>query len=423
MMFMQYWPLGVWVVTIWTYVAANTGEQGTGTFSAGFLGYSAAAGAIGSLLSPVLIGYVSDRYFAAERLTAVMHVGCALSAWGMHESQTEMGFFLWLVAYFQFFVPTVSLTNKIGLHHLADVDTEFPWVRIFGTVGWIGAGLFVGLLWPELTGESIEATRVPLLIGVCGNLLMALFVLTMPRTPPERAVKRSLAKTMQAGVELLANRPLVVFLVVSLLACIPSMAYTSYANPFLNMQGYPKPAALLTIGQVSEVICLWAMAWFIPRIGLKWLFVTGVLAWGVRYVCLAAGASYGVSWPVYLSIVIHGPCYVFIYIVGQVYIDRLVDPAHRGAAQGMHALASTGLGHLLGALFVGYAQEILLTPEGVSPPPYHWTAFWLAPAVVCVVTALLFKVAFRPPEELIESVSSPAVAAPPADALAEAHED
>src|SRR3972149_4697176 len=175
MMFLQYWPLGIWGVTVGTYIAANTGEQGAGIFSAGFVGYSTASCAFGSLLSPVAVGFLSDRYFAAQRLVAVMHVGCALAAWGMYESHTQTAFFFWLVVYFQCFVPAAALTNKIGLRHLADVDAEYPLVRIFGTVGWIGSGLFLGFVWPLATGESIEATRIPLMLGACGNVLMAFF--------------------------------------------------------------------------------------------------------------------------------------------------------------------------------------------------------------------------------------------------------
>ena len=185
MMFLQYWPLGVWGVTVGTYIAANTGKEGTGIFSAGFVGYSTAAGAIGSLLSPVAIGFLSDRYFAAQYLLALLHVGCALAAWGMYESHSQAAFFMWMLIYYQCFSPAAALTNKIGLKHLANADAEYPLVRIFSTIGWITAGLFVGFAWPLATGESIEPTRIPLMIGACGSIVMALFSLTLPHTPPE----------------------------------------------------------------------------------------------------------------------------------------------------------------------------------------------------------------------------------------------
>jgi nucleoside transporter len=397
MMFLQYWPLGTWGVTVGTYIAANTGQQGAGIFSAGFVGYSTAAGAIGSLLSPVAVGFLSDRFFSAQVLLALMHFGCALAVWGMYESQTQTAFFLWLLLYFQCFVPAATLTNKIALKHLADVDAEYPFVRIFGSVGWIVAGLFLGFLWPLFLGGSIDATRIPLLIGAWGSLATAIFSLTLPHTPPERRNSPTGLRTLRGSDALVGNRPLMAFLFVSMLACIPSMAYNNYGNLFLNNQAFPRPAALMTLGQISDVLCLWATPWLIARFGLRSLFVSGVIAWGLRYVLLAAGSHYFIAWPVYVAILIHGPCYVFVYVIGVMYVDRLADAAHRGAAQGMNALATTGLGHLLGAMTVGFAQQTFLTPDGIAPPPYNWAAFWLVPAAISGVTVVLFQFAFRAP--------------------------
>ena len=425
MMFLQYGSLGVWGVTIPTYIAANTGDAGAGLFSPGFVGYSAMAGAVGSLISPALLGFVSDRYFSAQRLVAAAHFGCAISAFGMYLCGSQTSYFLWLLAYFQFFVPTVTLTNKIALCHLRNIDDEFARVRALGTAGWMTAGLLVGFIWPSLFGDSIEATRVPLLIGVGGNVIMALYSLTLPHTPPEKKKNVDSKELAASRAQMLQNRPFVVFLIVSMLATIPGMAYTTYGNPFLNYKDYTAPAAIQSFGQLSEVIFMWIMPWFLARISLKWLFIVGVLSWGVRYVFLAMAASLDLTWAAYASILIHGPCFVFIYVGGQIYIDRLAPLEHRGAAQGLHALATVGLGHLLGAMATGYTQEILLTPEGVTPAPYRWTEFWIIPAVMSVATAILFKFAFKPPGpdngppvELHVDDLPPS----PADALAEPHE-
>jgi hypothetical protein len=132
-------------------------------------------------------------------------------------------------------------------------------------------------------------------------------------------------------------------------------------------------------------------------LGLRFLFISGVIVWGVRYALLAAGSHYFIGWPVYVAILIHGPCYVFVYVVGVMYVDRLAHESHRGAAQGLNALATTGLGHLLGAMTVGFAQQTFLTPAGVSPPPYNWPAFWLVPAAISAMTAMIFQIAFRAP--------------------------
>ncbi|TWT92866.1 putative nucleoside transporter YegT [Botrimarina colliarenosi] len=395
MMFLQSCPLGVWGVTIGTYLAANTGDQGSGVYSAGFVGYSTAAGAIGGLVSPFVMGLLSDRLWPAQRLVSMLHFGCAASAVGMATSQSELGFFLCLVTYFQCYVPTVALMNKVALRHLAKADVEFPLVRLFGAFGWISAGIFVGLVWPWTTGESIEATRTPLWIGAVADVLVAIYAMTLPATPAERQGPILLQSVIGECRELLANRRLVAFLAISLFACVPSMAYNNYGNAFLNREGYPNPAALMTFGQVSEMMVLLVMPLLIHRLGLKGVLVAGMVAWTLRYVCLAAGASYGTSLAVYAAVLLHGPCFAFIYVAGPMYTDRLVGPQSRGAAQGLYALAAIGLGHLLGALTVGKCQELFLTPEGVSQPPYDWTTFWLVPAAISFATAIAFVSVMR----------------------------
>jgi nucleoside transporter len=389
MMFLQYWPLGAWGVTYGTYIAANTGAQGSRIFSAGFIGYSTAAGAIGSLLSPVIVGFISDRYFAAQNLLGLMHIGCALAAWGMYATHSQPVFFICLLLYFQCFSPAATLTNKIALKHLANVDVEYPAVRISSTLGWIAAGLFVGLAWPFVKHTSIEATAIPLIVGAVANVVMAAYSFTLPHTPPEEHTGVFLGRLLRDGVDLLRNGPFVLFLLISMLACIPSMAYNNFGNAFLNNLHYGRPAALMTLGQVSDLACLAVTPCLLRRFDLRSLFLVGVVGWGARYVFLAMGSWFNITWPVYTAILLNGPCFVFIFIIGVMYVDRLVGGAHRGAAQGMFAIATAGLANLSGALLVGFAQARFLTPDGVFPPPFRWTPFWFIPALVCCGTLVL----------------------------------
>ena len=229
---------------------------------------------------------------------------------------------------------------------------------------------------------------------------MALFSFTLPNTPPEERGGLFLSRLLRDSGEVMRNQPLVVFLVVAILACIPTMAYNNFANPFLNHVHYRHPAALMTLGQVSDLVVLGLTPWLIKRFSLRSLFASGVIAWAVRYGLLAAGSLYGITWPAVAAILMNGPCFVFIYVVGVMYIDRLAGGVHRGAAQGMFALASAGLGNLAGAITVGYAQSMFLTPEGVSPPPYNWPAFWSVPAILCVTCVLMFNVAFKTPRHM-----------------------
>ncbi|TWT77245.1 putative nucleoside transporter YegT [Posidoniimonas polymericola] len=394
MMLLQYWPLGVWAVTVGTYIGANTGEQGAAIFSAGFIGFSTISGAIGSLVSPLVFGFLSDRFLAADRLVALLHVGCAAAAWWMHSTDSEQWFFVALLLYWNCFNPSCSLTNKIALEHLSDPERQYPHARLFATGGWISAGLFIGVGWPWLFGAEIESTGVPLAIGAWSSLAMAAYALSLPRTRPMLAERGGQQKDRRPTRGLASNRPLIGFLVIAALAVVPSMAYNNYANLFLNWAGYPSPAALMTLGQLSDLMCLAALPMLSARLGLSRVFFLGVLAWSVRYGLLTLASSLGWTAAVYGAIIVHGPCYVFVYVAGVMIVDQLSGPAQRGAAQGLNAIATGGVGHLGGALLVGFMQQASLTPEGVSPPPYDWSTFWLAPAILSTATAVAFAMAF-----------------------------
>lgn len=401
MMFLEYWPLGLWAVTYGTFLSANTGAQGEGIFSPGFIGYSATAGAIGGLLAPVLVGWIADRFFAAERVLCVMHVAAAAATWWMHEASSQTAFYAAMLAYYQVFIPTVALTNAIALRALANPDREFPVVRVFGTVAWISAGVFIGIVCLWWWGESIEATRNPFWIAGLSHVAMAAYSLTLPHTPPSH---REEGPDPTVKVRLHHNRPFVLFLLISLVACVSSQAY-NFSNLFLNERGYVGAAATLTLGQLTELACFVLMPTLLIRFGLKTLLMVGLVGWALRYALLAFGSAGGpdsaAALFVLTAIVIHGPCYAFLYIAGQMYVDKLVDPSARGTAQGWHTAATGGFGHLAGALMMGWAQARYLTPEGVTPPPYDWMRFWLVPIGISLVAAILFAVFFteqgRPP--------------------------
>lgn len=390
MMFLHYSGLGVWAVTVGTYIAANTGEAGSGIFTPGFVGYSSAAGAIGSLLAPLVLGHLSDRFFSAPFLLAATHAGCAAAATGMCYAQSQTAFFVWLLVYFHCFLPGCALTNTICLRHLRDSDAEYPLIRIFSTLGWICAGLLVGLFWPSISGATIETTAIPLLLGAIISGVMVPYSLFLPATPPRGTSPHDSVLGSQAGGSVVANRRLIVFLIIAALASALSMAYGNYANLFLNQHDFPRPAALMTLGQLSDMLCLWATPWLIAKFGLRTLFAVGIFAWTLRYLILAISSQYALQWPVYAAIAIHGPCFVFVYVVGLMYVDRIVLPAYRGASQGMYSVATTGVGHLFGGVMAGIAQTLFLTPADDSPLSYEWGKFWLVPTAFGSLTLLAY---------------------------------
>ena len=392
MMGLQYASLGFWAVTVNTYIGANTGQAGSGIFGPGFIGLAATAGAIGAMLSPVLLGIVADRYFSTEKLLAALHLFCAVCLWGMLESSSQSFFYVALMLYFQAYVPTTTLTNSLALRHLPSPVGQFALVRALGTGGWMIAGVVVGYFWPLVTGASIEATTVPLHLGVWAHVATAIYCMTLPATP---ALGKSSAgwRALAGGANLWRNRAFLIFIVISILAAAPSQFYNSFCNPFLNQTGFEHAAAKLSLGQASEVLCMMAMPILLFRIGVKWLFLIGVLAWSFRFF-LFAYCDGALAWLAYPAILVHGACFAFVYMTGQLYADRLADRDSRAAAQGVHTLATSGIGHMGGAFAAQWAQASYLTPAGVDPAPYDWHSFWLLPAIVSFIAAIFFALFF-----------------------------
>ncbi|MEX2172661.1 MAG: MFS transporter [Pirellulales bacterium] len=400
MMFLEYVPPALWAVTLGTYIIANTGSSGNQLFDSRFAGLAGISGALGAIAAPLLVGGIADRFLATQWVLAALHACCAVCLWFLSRGWSQPWFFAALIAYFQFFVPTFSLTNSLALRHLPRSREQFPAVRAWGTVGWVIAGLFIGFGWPAWFGESIEATTLPMLLAVVAHVVMALYCLTLPHTPPETIGRLGWQSLTQGGAWTLLRQPRVLmFLTISMLACVPVQFYYSFLNAYMNTMGIHGAAGIMSLGQVCEIACLISMPWMLRRVGIKHTFMLGLLAWVLRYALMAAGAITGSFVALVVAILLHGFCYVFVYVSGQLYLDYLAGPRSRSAAQGLSVLATSGLGHLTGAILAGSAQARYLTPPGVSPPPFDWLTFWLLPLAMFVGVLLLFLATFRVTEE------------------------
>lgn len=419
MMFLEYGSLGLWAATVGTYLASNTGVSGSGMFAPGFIGTASTAGALGAILSPALMGVVADRWLATQWVLAGLHLVCALSLWVMCEATTQVAFYLGVVFYFQAYAPTTTLTSSLALRKLPNADRLFPIVRGIGTGGWVAAGLIVGFSWRRIFGEDIEATLTPLWLGLGCHLLVSLYCLTLPHTPALGKTGVGL-RALAGGSGLWQNKTFIVFIAISVLAAMPSQFYNAFINPFLNQSGYQDAAGKMTLGQMTEVATMCILPWLLLTFGLKRLFLIGIFAWTTRFVLLGFSDVPGLGWMAYPAILVHGACFTFVYLSGQLYADKLADRDARGAAQGMHMLATQGIGHLLGAWSTSWAQARYLTPENISPPPYEWRWFWLIPAAISLVAACLFAYFFSEqpdepdpelaehPEQLTEPVTAEA---------------
>jgi nucleoside transporter len=393
MMFLQYFAWGSWFVTMSSYLGSNTGDKGSRIFEEGFTGTAYGTAAIAGMIAPFFVGMVADRFFSTERILAVLHIlgGCILYYLSTVDSQ--LLFHGTLVAFFLCYMPTLALSNSLSFHHLSDPGRQFPGIRVLGTIGWIVAGQIVGRV--RVEGQSIEPTTYPMQLGAaCGVLLGIYCLFFLPHTPPPKAGKQVSARDILGldALGLMRHWSFAVFVIGSFLVAIPLQFYYNYTNFFLNNIGVSEPAEKMTYGQMSEIFFMLLMPFFFVRLGVKYMLLIGMLCWATRYALFSYGDASNNMWMLYVGILLHGICYDFFFVTGQIYVDKKADPSIRGAAQGFIAFATLGVGSFIGATLSGWAEKWLTTPDG--PHALDWHTFWLLPAGGAAAVMVLFALTF-----------------------------
>jgi nucleoside transporter len=384
MMFMEYFIWGAWYVTLNTWLGTSLHFSGTQQ------GIAAGATTIGAMVSPFFVGLVADRLFATQGLLAAMH-GLGAVLLFMASRQTTFPYFYAIILLYSLcYMPTMALTNSLAFRQMKDPQTEFGLIRVLGTAGWIVAGVLIGKL-------HIEATAIPMQLAAGASLLMAIYCLTLPHTPPLGRMKQvSLASIFPIeAVKLLANRSMAVFAIASFLICIPLQFYYAFTNPFLNQLHVNEPAFKMAFGQGSELLCMLLIPWFFRRLGVKYMLVAGMSAWVLRYVLFAYGDAGPGLWMLWAGILMHGICYDFFFVTGQIYIDRRADVKLRAAAQGLMTFLTYGAGMFVGSWLSGAVVEHNSMAGVGQTMVYHWRAIWLFPAIMSAVILVLFLATFN----------------------------
>ena len=385
MMFIQFFIWGAWAVTMGAYL----GKIG---FTGADIGSAYSTGAIAAIVAPFFVGIIADRFFSAERVLGVMHLlGAGFMYWA--STITTPGAFFWvMLGYMICYMPTLALVNAVAFYQMKDPQTEFPSVRFLGTLGWIVVGFFLSKL-------KIEQTAIPLQIAAVASVVMGVYSFFLPHTPPKsRGKKVSVSDVLGLdALKLMKERSFAVFVISSILICIPLAFYYSFANFYFNELKWEDAAFKMTYGQMSEVIFMLVIPFFFRRLGVKKMLLVGMLAWAIRYTFFAFGNVDSLSWMFFIGILLHGVCYDFFFVTGQIYTDKKAPVEIQASAQGFIALITYGVGMWIGNLISGQVVDHFVTQKDAAGVAiaHNWQAIWLIPGGLAVFAVLFFLFLFN----------------------------
>ncbi len=387
MMFLQFFVWGAWFVTLGTHL----GELG---FTGSEIGYAYLMNNIGAIISPFFVGMIADRYFSSQKVMGVLHLLGAVVMYFTAASASVGGLLLGLLLYNLTYMPTLALVNAVSFKQMDSPDAQFPKVRVWGTIGWIAAGLTISYIQLNFLPD-IEKSEIPMKLAGITSVLLAMYSFTLPDTPPQN-VGREVTVGEVLGLKtlrLMKEPAFGVFVLCSLLISIPLAFYYNFTNLFLNDLGAQGAAAKQSLGQMSEVGFMILMPWFVVRLGVKKTLLIGMLAWVARYALFANGNLGSLEWMLYAGILLHGICYDFFFVTGQIYIDKKAPKEIRASAQGFIALITYGIGIGLGSIVSGKVVDAFT--QGGSK---DWRMIWWIPCVFALAVSLLFALAFKDKE-------------------------
>lgn len=400
MMFLEFFIWGAWFVTLGTFLPQNLSASGyeiANVFS---------TQSWGAIIAPFIIGLIADRYFNAERILGILHLAGAVLMYQLYNASSVSQFYPYVFVYMVLYMPTLALVNSVSFRQLSNPEKSFSGIRVWGTIGWIVAGLSISFLgWDSEGGIQEGLLRNTFLMASIASLVLGLFSFTLPKTPPIKKTgegKSSLSEMLGLdAIKLLANRNYLIFFLASVLICIPLAFYYQNANLFLSETGLANPTGKMAIGQVSEAFFLLLLPILFVRIGFKRTIMLGMLAWAVRYLLFAYGNAGELAYMLIIGIALHGICYDFFFVSGQIYTDAKAGEKYKSSAQGLITLATYGVGQLIGFWVAGFVSEYYKTNPTNDP---FWQNVWLIPAGIAAVVLFLFAVFFR--NEKAEPVQS-----------------
>jgi nucleoside transporter len=385
MMFLNFFIWGAWFVTMGTFLGKSLHASGKD------IGYAYLSQSIGAIAAPFVIGLIADKFFSAQKILAVLHIVGGVILWYAGSVNTFDSFFPAIIIYMIVFMPTLALVNSISFRQMKNPSKEFPFIRVLGTIGWIVAGVAISFIgWDKPGDEALLSNTFKM--AAIAAILLGLFSFTLPATPPaKKGIKTSMGDILGLdALRLLKNRSYLIFFLSSIAICIPLSFYYNFTNLFLNEKGMQSTAGIQSLGQVSETLFMLLMPLLFIRFGVKKMLAIGMLAWAIRYGLFAYGNIGANYWMLIIGILLHGICYDFFFVTGQIYTDNLAGERFKSAAQGLITLATYGIGMMIGSLVSGPIVDAYATSNG-----HDWQTIWLIPGGIAVVVVILFLLFFR----------------------------
>lgn len=386
MMLFQYAIWGAWYVTLSSYLGATLNFEGTQ------IGLIYGAFALAAIISPVIAGVLSDKLFAAQKVLGVLHVLGAILLIALSNQLNYSWFYILVFIYALCYMPTISLTNAIAMRHLKHPEKDFSNIRVFGTIGWIAVGWVVAYF-------DLELSSSPILIASILSFILGFFAFQLPKTLP-RFLSHSKGIKQWLGLDalyLLRKPSIMVLVVVSLLVSIPLSFYFSFTNLFLNDIGVNNAAGIMTLGQFSEIGFMLLLPFFFKHFGIKKVMIIAMLAWALRYVFFAYGSLDSIML-LYIGIALHGICYDFFFVAGQIYVNQEAPRELKNSAQALLVQATYGIGMFLGTWLSGVVVKYYTIDQ-----VYNWKGIWLVPAFIAFAVMLLFAIVFTNKKEPVKS--------------------
>ena len=390
MMFLEFFIWGGWFVTLGTFLGSNLNATGAET------GMAYSTQSWGAIIAPFIVGLIADRFFNAEKILGILHIMGAALMFQMSKTTEFSLFYPYILGYMIAYMPTLALVNAVAFNQMSNPAKEFPFVRVFGTIGWIAAGMIISLVFKWDSIESIEngALSNTFLMVAIASAILGVFSFTLPKTLPRVIKGQKVTISDILGLDalkLLKNRNFLIFFIASVLICIPLAFYYQNISLFLTENKVENSTTWASLGQISEVLFMLLLPFFFAKYGFKKTILFGMLAWGIRYSLFAYGNSGDLFFMLVIGIALHGICYDFFFVSGQIYTDSIAGKKVKSAAQGLITLATYGIGMLIGFWIAGQIADYYIVSEGI----HNWKDIWTFPAIFAVVVMILFALFFK----------------------------